>query len=153
VPIPSPRSRIPASPLRQVAPLAILTTASLVLAACSSSSSTTVDTHPPGVPYLTPSGVGDKTISSVKLPEKWSLVWKFSCANPRARRPFRVNVSSDSGPSNSITDQTGLEGGGYHPFTTGGITTFTVTTSCTWSLLVSTAGTQTFPTTTDKTTP
>ena len=138
---------MPTTMLRRVFPLAVLATASLVLAACSSSSTTTIDTHPPGEPYLTQSSVGDKTISSVALPQKWSLVWKFSCADPRTRRPFSVTVSLNGGPSKSITDQTGLEGGGYHAFAMGGSTTFTVTTSCNWSLLVSTAGTQTFPTT------
>ena len=105
------------------------------------------------MPYLTKSGTGDTTISSVALPSKWSLVWKFSCTDPATRRPFVVAVSSDGGPSTTVTDQTGLEGGGYHPFTKAGTYTFTVTTTCDWSLLVGTAGTQTFPVTTHTSAP
>jgi hypothetical protein len=133
-------------------PLAILIASSLVLAACSSNSSTTVGTHPHGVPYLTKSGSGDTTVSSVDLPSTWSLVWKFSCTNPTTRRPFAVAVSS-GGSSTTITRQTGLAGGGYHPFTKAGTYTFTVTTTCHWNLLVATAGTQTFPVTTHTSTP
>jgi hypothetical protein len=99
------------------------------------------------------SGTGNRTTPSVALPAKWSLVWKFSCTDPTTRRPFGVAVSIDGGPSHSVTDQTGLEGGGYHPFTKGGPTTFTVTTSCNWNLLVGSAGTQTFPATTTTSAP
>ena len=133
------------TPRRQLVTLAVLVASSPVLVACGSGSSTTVETHAPGTPYLTVSGTGNRTIRSVALPAKWSLVWKFSCTDPTTRRPFSVAVSIDGGPSHSITDQAGLEGGGYHPFTTGGSTTFTLTTSCGWSLLAGTAGTQTFP--------
>ena len=97
---------------------------------------------------MTTSGTGNRTIPSVALPPRWTLVWKLACTDPTTRRPFVVSVSIDGGPSHSITDQTGLEGGGYHPFTMGISTTFTMTTSCGWNLLVGTAGTQTFPATT-----
>ncbi len=115
--------------------------------------SPTVDTHAPGAPYLTTAGTGNRTIASVALPARWSLVWKFSCTDPATRRPFGLAVSIDGGPSHSVTDQTGLEGGGNHLFTKGGPTTFTVTTTCGWNLLVGTAGTQTFPPTTTTGTP
>jgi hypothetical protein len=138
---------------KRALPVAVLIASSLALAACSSSSSTPVGTHPRGVPYLTKSGSGNKTISSVDLPSTWSLVWKFSCTNPATRRPFTVAVSANGGPSTTVTHQTGLEGGGYHPFTKAGSYTFTVTTTCAWTLLVGTAGTQTFPVTTHTSTP
>lgn len=132
--------------LKRMVPLAAVVASSLVLAACASSSpSTTVDTHAHGVPYVTQSGSGDRTISSVSLPSTWSLVWKFSCTDPTTRRSFVVAVSADGRPPTTVTDQTGLEGGGYHPFTKAGDYTFTVTTSCSWDLLVATAGTETFP--------
>ena len=130
---------------RKLVTLAVVAASSPVLVACGSGSSTTVATHAPGTPYLTASGTGNRTIKSVALPAKWSLVWKFSCTDPTTRRPFGVAVSIDDGPSRSVTAQAGLAGGGYHPFTTGGSTTFTVTTSCGWSLLAGTAGTRTFP--------
>jgi hypothetical protein len=134
--------------LKRMVPLAAVVASSLVLAACASSSpSTTVDTHAHGVPYVTQSGSGDRTISSVSLPSTWSLVWKFSCTDPTTRRSFVVAVSADGRPPTTVTDQTGLEGGGYHPFTKAGDYTFTVTTSCSWNLLVATAGTETFPVT------
>ena len=136
------------SRLKQTVPLAVLVVSSLALVACSSGSSATVDTHSPGTPYLTTSGTGNRTIPSVALPAKWSLVWKFSCTDPTTRRPFAVALSIDGGPFHTVTDQTGLDGGGYHAFTKGGPTTITVTTSCGWNLLVGTAGTQTFPATT-----
>lgn len=132
--------------LKRMVPLAAIVASSLVLADCASTSpSATVDTHPHGVPYLTQSGSGDRTITSVPLPATWSLVWKFSCTDPTTRRSFVLAVSAGGRPPTTVTDQTGLEGGGYHPFTEAGDYTFTVTTSCGWDLLVATAGTEAFP--------
>ena len=95
VPVRHPGSPVSVTRLKRMVPLAAIVASSLVLAACASTSpSTTVDTHPHGVPYLTQSGSGDRTITSVPLPATWSLVWKFSCTDPTTRRSFVLAVSS-----------------------------------------------------------
>jgi len=123
---------------------------SVLLSACGSSSSTTVSTHPPGVPYFSRTGVGNATLPQIALPSSWSLVWRFDCTNPSSRRPFVLTSTRSGGSTTQVTSQTGLEGGGYRPFHTSGDYTFAVTTTCHWKLFVGTTGTQTIPTTTTK---
>ena len=130
--------------------VAALAAGSLLLTACGSDSSTTVSTHPQGVPYFSRAGAGNATMPQLALPSTWSLVWRFNCTNPSSRRPFVLTSTRSGGSTTQITNQNGLEGGGYRPFHTAGDYTFAITTSCSWQLLVSTAGTQTIPTTTTK---
>jgi len=130
--------------------VAALAAGSLLLTACGSDSSTTVSTHPQGVPYFSRAGTGNATMPQLALPSTWSLVWRFNCTNPSSRRPFVLTSTRSGGSTTQITNQNGLEGGGYRPFHTAGDYTFAITTSCSWQLLVSTAGTQTIPTTTTK---
>jgi hypothetical protein len=131
---------------KHLVPLAVLITCPLSLAACSSGSSAPVTTHPAGVPYLTRSGTGSETLPAVGLPSRWTLIWRFSCTNPTSRRPFVLTATPSGGSTKQVTNQNGLEGGGYHPFTTAGTYTFAVTTTCSWKVVVGTAGMQTIPT-------
>jgi hypothetical protein len=130
--------------------VAVLAAGSVLLAACGSSPSTTVTTHPAGVPYFSRAGSGNATLPQIALPSTWSLVWRFDCTDPSSRRPFVLTSTRSGGTTTQVTNQTGLEGGGYRPFHSAGDYTFAVTTSCHWQLLVGTTGTQTIPTTTTK---
>jgi hypothetical protein len=136
-------------------PLASFVICSMLLAACSSSSApATMTTHPKGLPYLSRVGTGDATLPPVAVPAAWSLVWHFSCTDPASPRPFALTATRTGGATTHVTDQAGLGGGGYHPFTAaGGIYTFTVTTTCGWQVLAGTPGTQTIPATIPATTP
>jgi len=131
--------------------LAAIAAGSLGLSACSSNSSTTVSTHPAGVPYLSKSGTGNATLPSVDLPATWTLIWRFNCTNPASRRPFVLTATRSGGSTTQVTNQDGLEGGGYKPFHTAGTYTFAVTTTCGWQVVVGTAGMQTIATTTTTT--
>jgi len=128
--------------------LAAVAAGSVLLSACSQSSSTTVSTHPPGVPYFSRAGTGNATLPQIALPSTWSLVWRFDCTDPSTRRSFVLTSTRSGGSTTQVTDQTGLEGGGYRPFHTAGDYTFAVTTTCSWQVLVGTSGTETLPTTT-----
>jgi hypothetical protein len=130
--------------------LAALAAGSVLLSACGSSPSATVTTHPAGVPYFSRAGSGNATLPQIALPSTWSLVWRFDCTDPSSRRPFVLTSTRSGGTTTQVTNQTGLEGGGYRPFHSAGEYTFAVTTSCHWQLLVGTTGTQTIPATTTK---
>lgn len=130
------------------APLASFAALALLTAACSSNPTPAVTTHRAGTPYLSRTGTGDATLPSVTLPSSWSLVWHFACTDPVSRRPFVLTAGRASGTAVKVTDQAGLEGGGYRPFTSAGVYTFVVTTTCSWQVYVGTAGTQTIPSTT-----
>jgi len=133
---------------KRLALLATLAAGSLALTACGSSpSTTTVSTHPAGVPYLSRTGTGNATLPQIALPSTWTLVWRFNCTSPATRRSFLLTSTPSGGSTTQVTNQTGLEGGGYRPFHTSGNFTFAVTTTCSWQVLVGTAGTQTIPTT------
>jgi len=128
-------------------PLAALAACSVLVTACGSGSSSTVPTHPAGMPYLSRAGTGSATLPSIALPSRWSLVWHFNCSNPDSLRPFVLTSTPDGGKTTTVTDQTGLEGGGYRPSRTAGVFTFAVTTTCSWQVLAGTAEMQTIPTT------
>ena len=131
---------------RLIALVAIATSSALVTA-CSSNPAPTVATHPPGLPYLSRAGTGAATLPSIALPSKWTLIWHFNCMNPASRRSFVLNSTPDGGKATMVTNQTGLEGGGYRPFTKSGVFTFAVSTTCSWRVLAGTAEMQTIPTT------
>ena len=57
-----------------------------------------------------------------------------------------LTATPSGGSTTQVTNQNGLEGGGYHPFTTAGTYTFAVTTTCSWKVVVGTAGMQTIST-------
>ena len=133
---------------KQLIPLAVLVALPLALSACSSGSSAPVTTHPPGVPYLSRSGTGNATLPALALPSRWTLIWRFSCTDPTSRRPFVLTATPSGGTTKQVTNQNGLEGGGYRPYTTAGTYTFAVTTTCSWKVVVGTAGEQTIPTST-----
>jgi len=141
----------PVSPVRhtRLAPLAAVIIWSALLAACGADSATT-NTHAAGVPYLTRSGTGTATLPAIALPSKWTVIWHFSCTKPSTRRPFKLTANRSGAKATTVTNQTGLEGGGYHPFTSSGTYTFTVATTCAWKLVVGTAEMQTIPTTVPK---
>ncbi len=124
-----------------------LAVASLALTACGSSTPAPATVHPAGVPYLSRAGTGDATLPQVALPGSWSLVWHFNCTDPASRRSFVLTATPSGGMTTQVTDQTGLEGGGYRPFRAAGDYTFVVTTTCGWNVLAGTAGTQVIPTT------
>jgi hypothetical protein len=127
---------------------AVLMACATALAACSSGSSAPVATHPAGVPYFSRTGTGTATLPQIALPSRWTLLWHFDCTDPASRRRFVLTSTPSSGTTTKVTDQTGLEGGGYRPFATAGDYTFAVTTTCSWHVLVGTAGMQTMPATT-----
>jgi|GEM_PF-1877328 len=147
----------PVSPVRRtrLAPLAAVIICSALLAACSADSTPApspapANTHAAGVPYLTRSGTGSATLPTIALPSKWTVVWHFSCTKPSTRRQFKLKATRSGAKATTVTNQTGLEGGGYHPFTTSGTYTFAVATTCSWKVLVGTAEMQTIPTTVPK---
>ncbi len=128
--------------------LASVVAVALLAAACSSTPKPAVTTHPVGSPYRSRTGTGNATLPPVSIPSAWALVWHFSCTNPVSRRSFVLTANRAKGAPVKVADQSGLEGGGYRPFTTGGVYTFVVTTTCGWQVYVGRAGTQTIPTTT-----
>ena len=134
----------------QMFPAAALAACSLLMAACGSGSSAPVSTHPAGEPYLSRIGTGSATLPSIALPARSTLVWHFSCTNPSSRRSFVLTSTPDGGKATTVTNQTGLEGGGYRPLKTAGVFTFAVKTTCSWQVLLTTEGIDTIPTTVPK---
>ncbi len=129
-------------------PLALL---GLSLAACSSNSSsptTTVSSRP----VIQRSGSGSKTLGSVTLSTKWIVTWKFNCTNPVTASRFLLTATKSGGSPISITDQTGLGGGGTKAYNQTGTFTFAVATPCTWNLLVGPPSVGTSTTTTSSST-
>ncbi len=130
-----------------VALLALLALLALTLTACSSNSSsptTTVSSKP----VIQQSGTGSKTLGSVTLSAKWTVTWKFNCTNPVTASRFVLTATKSSGSPISITDQTGLGGGGTKAYTKTGTFAFAVATSCSWNVLVGPTALTTSTTTT-----
>ncbi len=159
LPMPTVSTPSPVSPVRRarLAPLAAVIICSALLAACSADSAPApapapapASTHAAGVPYLTRSGTGNATLPTIALPSKWTIIWHFSCTKPSTRRQFKLTATRSGAKATTVTKQTGLEGGGYHPFTTSGTYTFAVATTCSWKVVVGTAEMQTIPTTVPK---
>ena len=119
------------NPARALFSASVLAALAVTFAACSSNSTaSTTDSS------IHQSGTGSKTISSVDLPKKWSVTWKFNCTNPISARRFVLSASNGGGSPIGITDQTGLGGGGTKVYSRTGTFDFTITTSCTWNLSV-----------------
>jgi hypothetical protein len=92
---------------------------------------------PPLKVYLKSAGSGNKALSSVKLPAEWTVVWRFDCQNVAKQRGTFVLSSTAQGASRvTLTNQTGLGGGGQKPFTRSGRYAFAINTSCGWDLTV-----------------
>ncbi len=94
------------------------------------------------------SGTTSKTISSVDLPKKWTVTWRFNCTNPVTARRFSLTATKSGGSPISITDQTGLGGGGTKTYAQTGTFDFAITTTCTWNLDVGPASSSPRTTTT-----
>jgi hypothetical protein len=87
--------------------------------------------------YMQRSGTGDKELSSMMVPPKSSVVWRFDCQNaPKQRGTFVLSSKEQGRPAVKLTDQTGLGGGGQKPFMQSGRYSFGVNTSCGWNLTV-----------------
>jgi hypothetical protein len=104
--------------------------------ACGSSSSPSTSTAAPDKSVIEQSGTGNKTFSPVAVPSKWSVTWNFNCVDPVSARSFVLTSTKDGGSPVTVTDQTGLGGGGHKPITTSGTYTFAVATTCSWKLTV-----------------
>jgi hypothetical protein len=87
--------------------------------------------------YMQRSGTGNKEISSMMVPPKSSVVWRFDCQNaPKQRGTFVLSSTEQGRSAVKLTDQTGLGGGGQKPFMQSGRYSFGVNTSCGWTLTV-----------------
>lgn len=84
--------------------------------------------------YLTRSGTGDKSFSTSGLPSKWMATWRFDCTHPVRKANFTLDVGVTGGHAVRVTSQTGLGGGGQHPYTSGGSYHFSVSTTCNWDV-------------------
>ena len=82
--------------------------------------------------YLQKAGTGSKVLSTVALPAKWYLIWRFDCG---VKRGTFVLTSTKTGQSAlSVADQTGLGGGGQRPYTKAGTYKFAMKTTCSWKV-------------------
>ncbi len=116
------------------------------MALCGASSASAQPTSPvasarskPAAPkiYLQRSGTGNKELSPVMVPSKWTVVWKFDCQNaPKQRGTFVLSSKQQGHWAVKLTNQTGLGGGGQKPFTQAGRYGFGINTSCGWDLTV-----------------
>ena len=118
------------------------------LSSCGGSSASTTTT-PNGV-YLSLSGHGNRTTEPISVPKKWTAAWHFDCpsASPGS---FRLTAAFRGSTTKTLTDQRGLGGGGYKPFSTQGTVTFSIATSCSWNLKVGAPGTDSAVDTTSST--
>ena len=82
--------------------------------------------------YLQKSGTGNKVLSSVTLPAKWYLIWRFDCGVKRGN--FQLTSTKTGQSSLSVADQTGLGGGGQRPYTKAGTYKFAMKTACSWKV-------------------
>ena len=83
------------------------------------------------------SGTGNRELSSMMVPPKSSVVWRFDCQNaPKQRGTFVLSSKEQGQMAVKLTDQTGLGGGGQKPFTQSGRYSFGVNTPCGWDLTV-----------------
>ena len=114
---------------------------------CGSSTAAPTPTHPAGEPYLSRTGTGDATLPQISLPDRWTLLWRFDCADPVSPRAFTLSATPSGGATTQVTRQVGLRGGGYKPVTSGGNYVLTVTTTCSWQVVADTPGIQTIPST------
>ena len=113
--------------------VAVLT---VVVSACGSSSTSPTTTTATGTAFLRQTGTGDRSLAPVTLPAKWTVAWRFDCSNRSVAGPFTLTASTRGGAPVTVTTQSGLGGGGYKPSTIPGRTTFAVTTTCGWSIIV-----------------
>lgn len=122
-------------------------------AACSSTpNSASSTTHGGSGAFQVISGKGNSTLAPVTLPTKWNIAWHFACESSTTGHRFVVTVTPEGSSPVTATDQNGLEGGGYKPFTKGGSTKIVVTTGCSWTLRLGPPGTDTVTPTTTSTT-
>jgi hypothetical protein len=120
-----------------------------VAAACGSSSASPKSTKVSAAKqFLSQSGTGDKVLTSVTLPKAWTTTWNFDCQTPSAAGNFVLTSTKAGGAPVSLTNQTGLGGGGHKPSTSAGKYSFNVETTCGWK--VSVASTPAIPTTPPK---
>ena len=110
----------------------LLAALGVTLVACSSNSTSASTTDA----VINQSGKSSKTISSVELPKKWTVTWKFDCTNPVSARRFVLTATEAGSSPIAITDQTGIGGGGTKSYNQTGTFDFTITTTCTWNLLL-----------------
>jgi hypothetical protein len=67
--------------------------------------------------YMQRSGTGNREISSMMVPPKSSVVWRFDSQNaPKKRGTFVLSSTEQGRSAVELTDQTGLGGGGQKPF-------------------------------------
>ena len=84
--------------------------------------------------YLQKSGKGNEVLSSVVLPSKWYLIWRFDCGVKRGT--YVLSSTKEGQPSITVANQTGLGGGGQRPFTKSGAYKFAMKTTCSWKVTV-----------------
>jgi hypothetical protein len=95
-------------------------------------SSTTV---PSSKDYLKDAGTGNKALGPVTLPATWTITWSFDCGT-LPKGTFVLTSADTAAAPVTLTNQTGLGGGGHKPFSTGGSYRFAVTTTCHWTVTV-----------------
>jgi hypothetical protein len=64
------------------------------------------------------------------------VIWTFSCVDPVSARSIVLTSTKARGSPVTLTDQTGLGGGGHKSITTSGAHTYVVATTCNWKLMV-----------------
>ncbi len=124
---------------RRVFRATAITVVAISAAACgqaarsASPTTTTASKH-----FLQLSGTGDKAIAAMPLPSRWTLAWKFDCQSPGTTGTFQLLATRRGGTPVSVTNQTGLGGGGQKPFTQSGTFSFAVKTTCSWKVSTAT---------------
>jgi hypothetical protein len=101
------------------------------------SSRTAAVTSAPTKYYLQKSGTGNRVLSPVVLPAKWYLLWTFNCGAKRGT--FKLTSTKKGQSLVTVSNQTGLGGGGQRPFTKSGTYKFAMETACTWKVSAASA--------------
>ncbi len=119
-----------------VAAVAVLAAACSSSGASTTTTSTTLSPAAAAQKFLDQSGTGNKSLTPVALPSKWTVTWTFNCQNPATTGTFSLGSTGKGTPTAIITSQTGLGGGGHKPYTKAGTYTFIVKTTCGWKVTV-----------------
>ena len=82
---------------------------------------------------ISKSGTTDGTLGPVVLPAAWTVSWSFECPNSK-KGTFVLSATAVGGLPVTVTNQTGLGGGGHKPYTTSGSYSFAVKTTCAWNV-------------------
>lgn len=86
--------------------------------------------------YVVETGTGNKTLPSVTLPASWTVNWSFDCQDSPTKKTFVLTSTKVGAHAATVTDQTGLGGGGNKPYAVPGKYHFAIATACGWKVSV-----------------